>query len=388
VSAPRVLHAHVEYRIKGGEDTNASVEADVCRDLGFEVRELRLHSEDFAGLPMLTRLGIAASFENHSYGRRVMARALDEWLPDVVHFHNVFPLLGPGAITVARERGCATIQRIPNFRPTCIGGLHFRKGRTCRLCTAGRFVPGLVHKCYRGSRMQSLIMGRATRVWLRDFVAASGPHLWVPPTEFGRDLLVGAGAPASRIVVKPNAVARSVLAEGPREGYVFVGRLSPEKGVLGLVRAWPRSAPTLRVVGDGPLRDVLSASVGPNVVLVGREDPMTVRRSLRSARALLFPSLCYEGALPVVVLEALAERTPVFAFEVLADAGVLREVSPTLVGNTGDYADLISRALACADSDEGLRERCLRLWERRHSVEAHRMNMANVYHQLGLDGQA
>lgn len=118
------------------------------------------------------------------------------------------------------------------------------------------------------------------------------------------------------------APAETGLPEEAVQGYLlYVGRLRVRKGVEVLLEALPaarQAHPGLRLLlaGDGEQREVLERrcaelGLGDCVTFLGRCDAGRVRRLLAHARCLVVPSI-YEG-MPLVILEAMAEGTPVIA---------------------------------------------------------------------------
>lgn len=240
--------------------------------------------------------------------------------PDVMHAHNTFPLISPAAYAAARDGGIPVVQTLHNFRLLCANGLLFRDGRVCEDCV-GRTVPwpAVVHKCYRNNLPASAVVAtmllyhRARGTWQHDV------DVFVALTEFARRKFIEGGLPAAKIVVKPNFVEWGIDEppggeEGERDYVLYVGRLSPEKGIRTLIAAWNAvdGLLPLRIIGDGPLRDeVLAAeATNPRIQSLGQLPRPDVQRLLRGARALVLPSECYE-MFPLVVLEAYSMGTPV-----------------------------------------------------------------------------
>jgi glycosyltransferase involved in cell wall biosynthesis len=131
-------------------------------------------------------------------------------------------------------------------------------------------------------------------------------------SEFVREKHVEAGMDAARIRVKPNFVAPMPRREGPGRDFLYLGRLSAEKGLDRLVGRWHQMPGRLVVVGDGPDRAKLEAAAPDTVEFRGAVPPDQVGGYLAQARALVLPSICYEGA-PRTVVEAYAAGVPVVA---------------------------------------------------------------------------
>ncbi len=345
----RVLIAHVAYRERGGEDVVVEHEADLLRAAGHEVRMLVVPSSVFDGIGLPTQVRIALRMGDHRWGRDAIAQAIDEFEPEIVHFHNLYPMLSPGAITAAAHAGCASVQTLHNYRLSCLAGTHFLNGEVCERCSPGRFRQGIVRGCYRGSRLQSASIARGLTAQWRNLMAGT-PRVALALTSFMRDKYAAYGLDVERIVVKPNSVATasSMRTWAERAGVIFVGRLSAEKGVLEFVGAWPSEAPALTVVGGGPQEREVRAVAGKNVALTGALDAASVRERLSRARVCVVPSLWYEG-LPLVVLEALAEGTLVVTFDhgAFAASDAWPWSVPTL-----DWGAMSDRATALAEAEE------------------------------------
>ncbi|MHB2169660.1 glycosyltransferase family 4 protein [Alsobacter sp. R-9] len=109
---------------------------------------------------------------------------------------------------------------------------------------------------------------------------------------------------------------------GPRDPdsavgeFLFVGRLSPEKGAPLFLEAARRVGVTAVVVGDGQDGPALRGAY-PEARFLGWQSGEAVREAMRKARALVFPSVWYEGQ-PLTVLEALAMGTPVIVSDICA----------------------------------------------------------------------
>jgi glycosyltransferase involved in cell wall biosynthesis len=210
------------------------------------------------------------------------------------------------------------VMTLHNYRLLCANALLFRDGAPCEDCVGSHPWHGVLHRCYRKSAALSIpaaitiLLHNVLGTWAREV------DLFLALNEFSRACFVRGGLPVERIRVKPNFVSdpgpRTVpVSESPT--VLYVGRLSREKGVDVLIEAWQLLRDTsleLVIIGDGPIRGELERRAAPRVRFEGRLCAEDVRRLMLTARALVLPSIWYEGQ-PMVVLEALAARLPILS---------------------------------------------------------------------------
>ena len=342
---PSVLLVHERYRQRAGEDTVFDAERELLGRMGHDVEALVVDNDtipDDPGVTQQLRLGLETVWSARA-ARLVKGRLQDRRV-DVVHVHNTFPLLSPSIFGAARASGAAVVQTIHNYRPICPAATLFREGRPCEDCV-GRSVPwpSVLHGCYRGSRVQTvpvaamLTAQRLLRTW-------RNVDAFIALTDFAATKLAEGGLPADRLHVKANFVTPDPGGrEGPGDGFLFVGRLSPEKGIGTIIDAAPLLGPgiNVRLAGDGPEAAPLLAAANRHPALqpLGRLDRNDVQAELERCRALVFPSLWYEG-LPMAILEAFATGVPVIAARRGAAAGLVRDRETGLTYDPGDPAAL------------------------------------------------
>jgi glycosyltransferase involved in cell wall biosynthesis len=186
------------------------------------------------------------------------------------------------------------------------------------------------------------------------------PTVYMALTAFARDMFIEAGLPPDKLVVKPNFVDPDPGAgTGSGDYAVFVGRLSAEKGIQTLLRAWRVVGAQLRllIIGEGPLASTVAAATRdlPSVTWLERRDPPEILSILRDAKFLVFPSECYE-TFGRVIVEAFATATPVIAAGHGAAAELVADGVTGFHFRAGDSPDLAAKVLHL-DSDPQLRVR-------------------------------
>lgn len=352
----RILIAHNRYQERGGEDVVFEAESALLGEGGHAVKTLTVSNDAINSLGV--RIKTALEIADNPSGRRTIAEAIDGFAPDVVHFHNFFPLLSPAVIDVCRDKGVPAVVTLHNYRVICGNGQLMRDGQICHQCLDAGPIWGVVHRCYRGSLPGSaatayMIASHQRRgTWTR-----RGLRL-IALTRFARNIFVSAGFNADMIDVKPNFIPDPGVPPlaAPREGLLYVGRLSPEKGVDVLLQAVAQTAARLRIAGDGPELAALRAKAPDNVTFLGALSRADVFAEMSRAQALVVPSLWYEG-FPMVVVEALANATPVIASDLGALAEIVQGGVTGMLVPPGD-ADSLKRTIVAFLGDRAFAARC------------------------------
>jgi len=275
--------------------------------------------------------------------------------PEVVHVHNTFPLLSP-AIFRSIGRGAARVLTLHNYRLFCPAAIPMRDGVACTECLDRKSSwPALRHGCYRGNRLATAPL--AFSVWLHRRIGTWTRHVdaFIVLTEFQKKVVTEAGLPGDRVYVKPNFYPMNPqprLWQHRGNYVVFAGRLSREKGVEDLVRAWLRwgeTAPELRIVGDGPLRESLqelaSGSAAGRIRFFGQLPSADAEQHIAEARLLVLPSVCFEG-FGLVIIEAFAHGTAVAVSNIGPLPSIVRDGGNGVVFQPRDAESLVLKVRA------------------------------------------
>lgn len=326
----RVLVVHNRYRsaFPSGENLVVDREIAMLRDTGIEVGTYIRDSDEIEGFGLVKRAELAARPIYSLEDTKAFKTRIRSFGPDVVHLHNVYPLISPGVIRVAKAEGLPVVQTVHNYRFVCANGLYFRDGHVCQDCLGKRVPwPAVRHGCYRGSIAQSAIMAAALTAHRRTWQMVD--H-FLPVSDFVADQLVAAGVPPEKITVKPNSVADPGEPTPTGEGLLFAGRLEEEKGIRLLLESWRLSgvgeATTLTIAGDGSARSAVehAARTDPSIRYLGAVSADRVGQLLDECAVRVVPSLWFEAS-PMSVVESYARGRPVISINVGANSGVVSD---------------------------------------------------------------
>ncbi|HLZ52763.1 MAG TPA: glycosyltransferase [Candidatus Acidoferrum sp.] len=319
-----ILFVHNYYQREGGEDAGVRQERDLLAGAGHRIVEYSRCSTEIAlnGLSSRIKLGAGALWSKRTYSE--LRSLIAKERPEVAFIHNTVPLISPSAYFACAEAGVPVVQTLHNYRFLCPAGTFLRGGKICEECVTSTLFQSVWHGCYQESVAASATLAlmlasqRALGTW-NEKVAC-----YIARTEFARRKFIEGGLPEERIVVKPCFVNPD---PGPRaeagDTVLFLGRISPEKGLRTLIAAWEHlggnvplrnggSVP-LRIAGDGPLRRDLEGEVErrhiAGVKVLGRVPDTELVAEMKRARFLVFPSEWYEG-LPLTIAEAFRVACP------------------------------------------------------------------------------
>jgi glycosyltransferase involved in cell wall biosynthesis len=343
----KILLCHNYYQQRGGEDEVFEAEAELLRSRGHSVVLHTIHNSSIKPLNAI-QVGIKAPW-NRQAGA-ALRNAARSAKPELIHFHNTFPLLSPAVYSAARSLQVPVVQTLHNYRPLCLNAIFYRGGSYCDDCL-GRTIPwpGVLHGCYRGSRTQSLasalvnVSHHLASTWSQSvdlFLVFSKGEMF---SKYQR-----AGFSPDKLFVKPNFLAPDPgMGHGQGGFALFVGRMEASKGLDELLKAWtaPGNRPPLKLVGDGPmLREAQDRSANmKDVFVLGRKSLQETLELMRQAAFIVFPSRMLEG-MPRTIIEAFACGTPVLASRLGSMEQMIEENVTGAFFNVNDASDLATQA--------------------------------------------
>jgi glycosyltransferase involved in cell wall biosynthesis len=331
----KILLCHNYYQQLGGEDITFADEAWLLESRGHSVLCYTIHNDE---IPKLSKLNVARQTFWNSKVRKEVQELIRAERPDIMHCTNIFPLLSPSIYKAAKSEGVPIVQALHNYRLMCPNAVFSRNNAACEDCLGKIFAwPAILHGCYRNSRLASTVVStmlayhRLRGTWHNEI------DLFFTLTEFARQKYIQGGFPAEKIDVKPNFIRKhDIDFQGERNGAIYVGRLSEEKGISTLLEAWENHDIDLKLklVGDGPLRDSIqkAAANDSRIDWIGQLPPAQVMEEIAKAQVLVLPSNCYE-TFGRTIVEGYSVGTP----SVASRLGAMKE--GVIHGKTGMLFD-------------------------------------------------
>lgn len=396
----KVLFANKFFYLKGGAETVMFDEIDLMRKNEVDVVEFSMSDprnrpstyasyfvspKDYRSNSRARRLRSALSFIHSREAVDKISSLIRDQKPDILHCHNVYHQLTPSIINAASLAKIPVVLTLHDYKIICPVYTRLSNGEVCTKCSDGRYEALLSQRCADGS------IGRSGLLWAEArFHAAAGSYRrvdkFIAPSRFMRDAVMPLLG-KDRVFYIPNGVDTARIEPSRQdEGFVlYLGRLSPEKGVETLLRAHAADNAAWRLViaGSGPLQGKLQSEF-PSAEFTGHLTGSDLEAKLREASMIVVPSEWHENN-PLSVLEAMAHAKPIVA----SDMGGI----PELVrhGRTGllfepKNAQQLSSHIRTMLSDPDLRRKfgaeARKVAETEYSLERHGAALLSLYENM------
>jgi glycosyltransferase involved in cell wall biosynthesis len=384
----KVLIVHNTYQQPGGEDVVVERERHLLEERGHRVVMYQRSNREIERLSSLQRLTLVKSTIWAADAREDLARLIEQEKPHVVHVHNTFVRISPSIYSACQEARVPVVQTLHNPRLLCPAATLYRNGRVCEDCLGKAFAwPGILHGCYQDSRFRTGVVAAMLGVhrWLKTW--QEQVDFFIASTEFYRQKFIQGGLPAGKIVVKPHFVGSDPgLKRNPKDYALFMGRLSPEKGVRTLLSAWQKlkNIP-LKIRGEGPMLEELQAHInrnGSGVELVPRAGLEQWATLMNEARFLVWPSEGYYETFGLVAIEAFAFGMPVIASRTGVMVETVEDGRTGLHFTAGDADDLAQKVEWAWNHPEPMAEmgkEARREYEAKYTAEKNYARLMEIY---------
>lgn len=338
----RVLLVHNRYTEKGGEDTVFESEWDALKRQDDIIVDQLIYNNKAGVLKSLINFLFLPWNPLSSRKLRTKIKAFD---PDVIHLHNWFFTASLAVITEAKKMNVPVVVTVHNFRLLCPSATLYWDGNIHDEALISAFPwTAVQHKVYRNSYFLTFWLALSIFIHrkMKTFKMIDR-YIFLNP--FMREIFLASSLDLHRnqTSIKSNFLIEKTYEPSLKDdSYLFIGRLSEEKGIQTLIDAFSRYSKPLTVIGDGPFKAQVMklAKNHKNIRYLGSLPPDLIIHHMLNSSALLVPSLWYEG-MPMVILEAFACGLPVIASNLGAMKTMINHESNGLLFEPGSVDDFI-----------------------------------------------
>jgi len=357
-----------------------------CEQADYFVRQIDYTAPQ--GVLAQVRLGAHTIYSIEA--SRKIGALLDAEAYDLVHLHNHYHQISSSVIPAIKRREIPIVWTLHDYKIACPSLLMLTHDGVCERCKGHRYYQAVLHRCTKGLVSASAVT--AVEAYLHYILRTYDlVDCLIAPSRFMCEKVIEFGISPERIVHIPNHLDFSVCDPDYRPGsyFLYLGRLSPEKGIPDLIEAIRRTpGARLKITGRGryedDIRRLVDADGGGRVDMVGHLTGEALADAIRGALAVVVPSIWYEN-LPFAVIEAFAYGKPAIGSRIGGIPEMIQHGETGWLFEPGDV-DGLAACLAEALDDPARIERMVRrgreLAVQEYDPETHYTRLMAVYERL------
>lgn len=334
-----VLVVHNYYAIRGGEDAVFEQETKALKEMGVNISTYTRNNSETNTKSIVKKIKIILEILFPIRQSREINKLIKQNKIQLIHIHNVFPLITPVIYKIAYKNNIPVVQTLHNYRFICPNGLMFRKNEICTECIDKSLLSAVKNRCYKDSLLFSLlyvlllkkykkyIQQTTSIIGLQKFTLAKMSNFFKNSLHY----------------IKPNGIEpHNIKRSESGKYFLFIGRLSNEKGILELVDFFNHNLNfKLKIIGTGQLENELRKRIiSNNIELLGFKTGTEKNELICNASAIIIPSIWYENY-PVVVVEAFSYGIPVIANKLGGLSAIVKDRYSGILIDKGDETALL-----------------------------------------------
>lgn len=263
----------------------------------------------------------------------LLEKMIEDFRPDIIHLNNIHHQLTPAILEGPVKHNIPVVWTLHDYILNCPDNTFLRKGKPCTKCADGNNIYSILHRCKKGSLAASIIAAIECSIYNQQKLARI-INRFITPSQFMANILVEHSLPSSKVTHIPNFLPSSEIESDGGDYFLYFGRLSVEKGVDTLLKAFKKfSKSKLIIAGDGPDRlhlenEAKHLKLADSVKFVGHKSSADISQLLSDCIASIVPSISYEN-FPYSILETMAAAKPVIASRI---GGIPEQVENNITG--------------------------------------------------------
>lgn len=334
----------------------------------------------------LKALDVIYSQEN----KRLMAKALEEFKPDIVHINNFQRQLSASIIDAIKEKNIPIVMTAHDLNPICPASIMLYNGEVCDDCITNGYAQCIKKKCVKDSTLKSTL-GVMEKKYYDFHKVFRKIDCIISPSEFIKNQLVNGKLKYNEIVTLHNFVNESERNEYVLGDYAFyLGRLSKEKGILNLIEAIGDIPDAkLLIAGDGPEREKIEAYISEHkldgrITLLGYQNQDSIHKYITNSRFVVIPSIWNENC-PYSVLEAMEIGKPIVASRMGGIPELIADGENGYLYKADDINELKEKLTLLLDNDDKVNrfaQKSRELYESYYSPDSYYNELIKIYNKV------
>jgi len=346
----KILQIHNEYKYRGGEDIVVEEEKKILLKNNCKVFQLiKKNINEITSIYKI--INIVKNLNYSIISKNEVLDNLDRIKPDLVHIHNTFPLWSYSVIDACNEKKIPVVMTLHNFRMICANGTFYRNNQVCEKCLQSSVFNSVKYGCYQNSKLKSIPVSLMINNSNKGLSIVNKLNKIIVLNEFAKKKFLEANFPKNKIVVKPNFIFDKIKCKKniSKSGFLYASRLSEEKGILDLIKAFKKFNFDLNVCGDGPLKSKLENET--KIKYLGFLSKKKLLNLLMKTKFLIFPSKCFEN-FPTIFLQAFALNVLVIAPKLGSMSTIIKDKHNGVLFKANDVDDMIKKIKWVMSNDD------------------------------------
>ena len=350
----RILLIHTEYKLHGGEDIVFAQEQELLKNNGFNVETILFSNKSYAAIKLLLLL-----FNPFSFFK--VLKKIKNFKPEVIHIHNWYFAASPSIFIAARIKNIPVVHTLHNFRILCPSAVIFHKNELYLDSIKKTFpIKSIFLKVYKNSFLFTSWVLLCTRL---HYLVNTWNNIdkIICLTDSAKVLLNESylKIPIDHLIVKPHFthLFHNLNSLERKEHFLYVGRLSDEKGIELLLNTFAKNRQHLKIIGKGPLMQLVQkfAFQNKNIEFLNFKSANEVRSEMLNCNAVIFPSICFEQ-FGLVIVEAFATGTPVISCDIGSPKDLVKNGYNGFQFFSGNEQDLLKKIEQWQNSSANYKE--------------------------------
>lgn len=397
----KIVFMNNYYYLRGGSERVFFDEMEILKLHGHEIVSFSRHYEKNFNSNFVSFFPSFIEYENVSILRKIttglkliysleakdkITKMINHFMPDIIHAHNIYGRLTSSVLDAAKDRDIPVVMTLHDYKLICPSYSMLLNGRSCERCKGGRFYNCLLTRCHKGSLSASAVY-TIESYFNRLFKKYDHIKYFICPSRFLLIKHLESGLPEEKLIHISNFIrVEKYDPNYKHENYIlYAGRLSKEKGIMTLLKAVNGLEVSLKIAGDGPMREEYETYAKGNqllnVLFEGYKTGDELRELFRNAAFIVFPSECYENA-PMTILEAFAYGKPVIGSNIGGIPEMVVEGETGLLfgpGNPDELREKILYLLSNPSLIEAMSRKAREKTETEFNAEIHYKRLMEIY---------